>query len=279
MECPQKRETPTGSSPAGMFDRFAPEYDEGFHTNRVGTFMRQVWGSILETHARPGDRLLDVGCGTGEDAIRLAGHGCQVHCVDISPNMISIAREKAAHAGVGPAVTFECSSFEDPSLASKSLFDGVYSGFGSLNFTADLANVLANLRQKVREHGWLIAMVSNTASHWDILTRLLTGKPGWAFDRIRGVPTEITSQHGSSGIRFFSRRFFLDTADEAGFSVLFSRPLGCLIPPAYLAETPLGSSIWLRMADRIERITHKLPVLRSSGDFLVVGLGRHTPEP
>jgi SAM-dependent methyltransferase len=49
-------------------------------------------------HARPGDRVLDLGCGTGELACRLAADGLQVTGCDISPNMLSRA---AAGDGAG----------------------------------------------------------------------------------------------------------------------------------------------------------------------------------
>ena len=46
-----------------------------------------------------GVRILDVGTGTGRAAIALASHGARVTGVDASPQMLAVARRRAAHAG------------------------------------------------------------------------------------------------------------------------------------------------------------------------------------
>ena len=50
----------------------------------------------------PAGRALDLGCGTGTDAIFLARHGWDVTGVDMVPKALAIARRDAAAAGVGP---------------------------------------------------------------------------------------------------------------------------------------------------------------------------------
>src|SRR5215212_6251964 len=44
--------------------------------------------------------LLDVGCGTGENALAFAARGLDVACVDLIPRAIEKAREKAAARGL-----------------------------------------------------------------------------------------------------------------------------------------------------------------------------------
>lgn len=45
-------------------------------------------------------RVLEIGCGTGTNAVLLAGRGLRVVAVDVSPRAIEVARERAAKAGV-----------------------------------------------------------------------------------------------------------------------------------------------------------------------------------
>ncbi|MCG8345964.1 MAG: methyltransferase domain-containing protein [Chlorobiales bacterium] len=56
---------------------------------------------LVEHKPVPPCRALDVGCGTGDNAIWLAGHAFDVTGVDISPLAIEIARRKAIEHGVG----------------------------------------------------------------------------------------------------------------------------------------------------------------------------------
>src|SRR5213078_825906 len=50
----------------------------------------------------PPGRALDIGCGTGTDAVYLAAHGWDVIGVDMVPRALAIARRRAAAAGVAP---------------------------------------------------------------------------------------------------------------------------------------------------------------------------------
>ena len=51
-------------------------------------------------HIQPGDRVLDVGCGTGSLAVLAAKKGAKVTALDISPHMLALARRKADEHGV-----------------------------------------------------------------------------------------------------------------------------------------------------------------------------------
>ena len=71
-------------------------------TPRWDTGMPQPELEQLVQGRAPG-RALDLGCGTGADAVYLAGHGWQTTGVDFAPEAIAAARKKAADAGVDAA--------------------------------------------------------------------------------------------------------------------------------------------------------------------------------
>ena len=78
------------------FDELASTYDETFTDTVVGrTLRRMVWARMARAF-RAGQRVLELGCGTGEDAIRLAEAGVRVVATDPSSHMLQLAREKAA---------------------------------------------------------------------------------------------------------------------------------------------------------------------------------------
>ena len=59
--------------------------------------------ALVELFDRPGfrpQRVLELGCGDGVNAVFMASRGCQVTAVDISPTALAMAREKQRAAGV-----------------------------------------------------------------------------------------------------------------------------------------------------------------------------------
>jgi len=112
------------------FDAVAPTYDATFGLSPTGRLFRFRVAERMMAWLKPRSRVLDLGCGTGEDALWLAGQGHVVHGIDASPAMVATAAAKAL--GTGSAATFECRSLESLK-ASEFRFDAVLSNFGALN--------------------------------------------------------------------------------------------------------------------------------------------------
>jgi demethylmenaquinone methyltransferase/2-methoxy-6-polyprenyl-1,4-benzoquinol methylase len=129
-----------------MFDRIAPVYDA---MNRVMTagLDRRWRRATVAAVVRPGDRVLDAACGTGDLALAAKRAGGDVVGLDFSPAMLERARRKdAAIEWVqGDALALP---FDDAS------FDAATVGFGVRNLD-DLAAGLAELRRVLRPGGRL----------------------------------------------------------------------------------------------------------------------------
>src|SRR5260221_9292896 len=89
---------------ARPFDAAAAGYDAAFSDSVCGRALRESVWRRLEPHVHGAINLLDLGCGTGEDAIWLARRGCNVVAVDNSTAMLSVAAAKIARAGLGARV-------------------------------------------------------------------------------------------------------------------------------------------------------------------------------
>ena len=129
-----------------MFDRIAPVYDV---MNRVMTAgLDQRWRrETVRAVVRPGDRVLDAACGTGDLAIAAAAVGGSVTGLDFSRRMLERARRKAPHLEWVEGDLLEL-PFADES------FDAATVGFGVRN-VADLERGLAELRRVLRPGGRL----------------------------------------------------------------------------------------------------------------------------
>jgi len=102
-------------------------------------------------HSNPTGRALDLGCGTGTNAITLAQHGWKVTGVDFAPKAIRMARKKAAKAGFD--VEFHVADVSD-----LSMLDGFYDyalDIGCLFTlkTKDRIKYADNLTQFVKQGG------------------------------------------------------------------------------------------------------------------------------
>lgn len=81
----------------------APQrYDQGMRLLTVGRLER-LYHDIV-ARLGPGDRVLDVGCGTGSLALLMARKGCQVTGIDVSPAMLAQAQERLRVAGLADDV-------------------------------------------------------------------------------------------------------------------------------------------------------------------------------
>jgi len=70
------------------FDGIADSYDTTFTYSQIGQAQRALVWEALEKGFKPGDRVLDIGCGTGFIARELADRVTHVDALDISPAMI-----------------------------------------------------------------------------------------------------------------------------------------------------------------------------------------------
>lgn len=147
---------------------------------------------------RPDDRILELGCGTGTTALRLAGAVQSYLATDISAEMIAIAEEKRA-ASV-PTLAFRAATAE--ALASEAQpFDAVL-GFNYLHLVRDLPGTLHRIHALLAPEGLLISKTPcvgemNAAIHLFLLPamRAIGKAPYVSVFRA----TELSQQIGAAG--------------------------------------------------------------------------------
>jgi SAM-dependent methyltransferase len=126
------------------FDALAHSYSELWTDSPNGREQRDAVWREIDGLFRPGDCVLDLGCGAGDDALHLAELGIEVLGIDAAPKMVEVARSRGVDASA-LAIQDLC-RFEGA-------FSGAISNFGALNCIADLAPVAAELARFVQPAG------------------------------------------------------------------------------------------------------------------------------
>jgi ubiquinone/menaquinone biosynthesis C-methylase UbiE len=119
----------------------------------IGQWDDDLVEMIVEVLAlQPGHRVLDLACGSGDHARRLARRGLEVVGVDIAPSLIAHCRRKATEEGL-TGVSFEQGDMRE--LAYEGEFDAVLLLSGSFGVFDDTTNrdVLARMARALRGAG------------------------------------------------------------------------------------------------------------------------------
>ncbi|MFM1816556.1 MAG: hypothetical protein RLZ98_3251, partial [Pseudomonadota bacterium] len=154
-------------------------------------------------HLSDSDKLLEIGCGTGTTAIRLAPSVAHILATDISSEMIAIGREKAS-AESCTNVTFERMTPVDTGLAGGA-FDAVL-GFSILHLLADRPAMYSNIKRVLKPGGLFISKTPCLAE-MNPLIRLAVP----AMQLFRRAPTHVA---------FFSAAELEREIVAAGFDII-----------------------------------------------------------
>ena len=172
------------------FDRHSVDYDRQFGDTRLGRELRARTWTVLDGCFSPGSRVIDLGCGTGDDAIHLACRGVHVSGIDLSAEMTNRVVEKAKTVGVSDLVQCRVGDYSTVSFPPRS-FDGLYSNFGALNCVAHIDWLGAFAARVLRPGSRLVIVLLGSLYPLETVVHLVKGRPSVAFRRFRRAGTAI----------------------------------------------------------------------------------------
>ncbi|HMQ34473.1 MAG TPA: class I SAM-dependent methyltransferase [Chloroflexaceae bacterium] len=253
----------------------AEGYDDSFTRGAVGRLMREAVWRRLDALFAPGQRVLELGCGTGEDAAHLAARGVRVLATDVSGGMLEVTRAKIARLGLETMVEvrrLDIAALARPSALSPqppALFDGALANFGGLNCVADLAGVAAGLARLLRPGAPVALCVMGPAVPWE-----------WGWFLRRGEARKALRRLAPGGAAWrgltitYPRVGALIKAFAPWFSPRRVAAVGALLPPSYAEPWASAHPAALWALHRLERRFETLPPLPRLADHYLLELER-----
>jgi ubiquinone/menaquinone biosynthesis C-methylase UbiE len=259
-----------------VFDRLAPSYDHEFTDSLIGRAQRNsVWEVLLETF-HPDDNILELNCGTGEDAFFLAQRGISVIACDASQEMIAHAEQRLNVQPIPlPVVFCHLPTERINELAPARLFDGVFSNFSGLNCLEDLVPVAASLSRLVKNGDRLLLCFSTRVCLTEIFYYLARGQKRKAFRRLGGH-TRATIDGASLDVYYPSLNQILRSFGPH-FRLCSTTGIGVAVPPSYLEPWARNHPTTFRLLCHLESLLARVPFLRSTGDHVLLCFEKVSP--
>jgi trans-aconitate methyltransferase len=141
------------------------------------SFVWKLAAGVLELlDAHSGERILDLGCGTGHLTAKIAETGAHVVGVDRSPEMIFQAKEKY------PSLRFEIMDAREIQLEGN--FDAVFSN-ATLHWIKEPERAIAGIRRLLRQGGRFVAEFGGKGNTGELLKSI---QQAWAKLQLAGPP-------------------------------------------------------------------------------------------
>lgn len=257
-------------STEAAFNDYALSYDSDFTNSRIGKFQRaRVWRYLEKNvSAETYPQVLELNCGTGEDALWLSQKGFDVAAIDISPEMVAVANKKLSAAGVK---VFQGNIQTVHEKVSDKKFDLVFSNFGGMNCLSpeELKNLAKNISRLLNDKGRLIFVIMGRNCKWEQFYFKRKKDLKSAYRRRSKEPVEAdifgekfsTWYYSPEEIKsFFSREFhFLQT-----------KPIGIALPPSYLNNYFQKHPVRLNFLNGMEKIIGTFSALSDKADHYLI---------
>ena len=253
------------------FDSVACDYDGPRGNNgQIQDMRSEMWRSLDAAFPDAG-RLIDLGCGTGLDAVRMAKRGHWVTAADWSPLMVQRTHDRAAREQVAQRVrAVNVGAHELHSLDEEGQYDGAYSNLGPLNCVPDLGEVSRECARLLKPGGTLVFTVIGRLCPWEIAHYLRRGRWGRATVRFARQAVPVSMNKHTIWTRYYGPREFYRSFRQ-DFSLNHYRGLCIFSPPPYLTWVRDRYPVLEGRLQRLDRRVSGWPLLRAVGDhFLVV---------
>lgn len=245
----------------------AETYDQDFTNTIIGQLWRDAVWLELDRTFHSGQRILELNCGTGIDAVHLADRGIRVLACDISPRMVELARKRATTSEVRDRLDFRSVATEMIGVLEKDgPFDGAFSNFSGLNCVEDLPGVTRDLACLLKPGARILLCMLGQFSAWESLWSLVHGNRKRSFQRFQRGNGPIKVQYPS--------RKQIERVFSPHFSLRRWKGIGVALPPSYMEHWARRFPHLTMALAWVDNVIGKVSLLRSMGSCILLELER-----
>lgn len=246
------------------FDKAAINYDETFTNTEIGRMQRDLVYAELSKHLTSVQNILEINCGTGEDAIWLAQQNFNVTATDISSKMIEVAKSKANLNFKIADINSITSTFEGEK------FDLLFSNFGGLNCLSksELEKFFTNINSILSEKGKLALVIMPKNTLWERFYFLAKAQ----FKNIsrRKKESVIAYVDGENILTYYYNPKDIVNLAKANFETIAVKPIGFFVPPSYLDRFFKNKKGILKFLNRLEQGIKNMALLSKYADHYLI---------
>ena len=254
------------------FNNAANSYDHDFTNLFTGKQQREVVWNYLNKNFTSPLNILEINCGTGEDALFLSKQGHIVLATDISDQMIEVALQKQHVAGNGIKPIFQVCGFNDLNTIEKK-FDLVFSNFGGLNCISpeQLSRLSLTLAGLLNTNGRLVAVTMPPICIWELFYFALKLRFNKALRRWNKKPALVSVGGVLVSTWYFTPRQFANQLKRE-FKTVKQVPVGIAIPPPFMEPLLIRFPRLQNILVRLEKRLGKLSFLANVSDHFLTDM-------
>ena len=249
------------------FDKAALNYDTTFTNSQIGQLQRNLVYKQLSKQLDSVQNILEINCGTGEDAIWFAQQNFKITATDISQKMIDVAKSKA------PFNNLNFQTADINSIATtfeNEQFDLVFSNFGGLNCLSaqELENFFKTVPSILSDKGKLVLVIMPKNTLWEQFYFLAKAQFSSVFRRKKELV--FANVEGKNVPTYNYNPKDIVNLAKVNFKMLETKPIGFFVPPSYFESFFKNKKGILKFLNSLENRIKNWSFLSKFADHYII---------
>ncbi len=259
------------SSTVEGYDSLAEEWNKRYENPTI-QYRRSIEFNVISKNIKKGDKVLDVGCGSGRHTFFLLEKGCNVTGIDISLKMLEVLERKAEERKYSLSLFLaDCNNLP---FKTES-FDVVVSIYGPLTHLQNSVNCVQEMMRVLKKGGKIIVGVENKWAFLPLIRRILKFEWNKIIMLLREggkftVFKKENSQEVLIWLQYYSLKQLVKLFRDAGFIRIKTYGGLLLVPQEYGYSLKRSLSFFKKILVWLERRLQDITPFKNLASYLFI---------